>query len=42
MEVVSFGETIRETDKLISSYKKLSELILTKVISSYTNITCIF
>lgn len=31
-----------ETDKLISSYKKLSELILTKVISSYTNITCIF
>lgn len=31
-----------ETDKLISSYKKLSSFILIKVISSYTNITCIF
>ena len=39
MEVVSFGKTT-ETDKLISSYKKLSGFILSKVKSSYTNITC--
>ena len=31
-----------ETDKLISSYKKLSGFILSKVKSSYTYITCIF
>ena len=32
MEVVSFGETHIETDKLISSYKKLSSFILIKLI----------
>lgn len=31
-----------ETEKLISSYKKLSGFILSKVKSSYTYITCIF
>lgn len=40
--IVQYICSVHETDKLISSYKKLSSFILIKVKSSYTYITCIF